>query len=69
MILSECSPIGRGNGLKIRPVWVRVPPLVFGDSMKRTIKKTVSVLFKAYITWSIIADVILLCAILYLILK
>ena len=23
------SPIGRGNGLKIRPVWVRLPPELF----------------------------------------
>ena len=26
---SHCSPIGRDNGLKIRPVWVRVQPVTF----------------------------------------
>ena len=31
-IIDVCrrSPIGRDNGLKIRPVWVRVPPVVLG---------------------------------------
>lgn len=32
---SHCSPIGRDNGLKIRPVWVRVPPVTLLISDKR----------------------------------
>lgn len=36
MILCHGSPIGRGKGLKNPQVWVRTPPVVFGDSeMKR----------------------------------
>jgi hypothetical protein len=46
------SPIGRGNGLKIHPVWVRIPPELLRElNMREIIMTIVSMLIIGSALW------------------